>query len=67
MIADWQTYSAQDFIPFTGRTYFRLLERHYEALWPVLLLGFLTGILVAFLAIRGNGKLAGPLLGLAWG
>lgn len=66
MIADWRTYSAEDFIPFTDATYFRLLERHYEGMWPFMVLGILAGIATAAFAIRGYGKPAILLLVAAW-
>lgn len=66
MISDWRTYSPEDFVPFTERTYFRILERHNELFWPWSLLFIGFGLLLMVLAWRGKSRWCGPLLGLAW-
>ena len=33
-MSDWWTYTLSDFLLFSPRTYYRLIQRHNEALWP---------------------------------
>lgn len=51
----WLTYSLDDFLLFSPETYFRLLERHNAALWPlhVLMLGVGGGIGIPILLRTG--------------
>jgi hypothetical protein len=44
---EWWTYTLSDFLLFSPRTYYRMLERHNEAVWPaqILTLGLGLGIL----------------------
>jgi hypothetical protein len=44
---EWWTYSLSDFLLFSPRTYYRMLERHNESVWPgqILTLGIGLGIL----------------------
>lgn len=66
MIADWRTYSVEDFIPFTPEVYFRLIERVNEAQWPLHLLMILGGLAIAGLPLVGRGRVAAALLAMAW-
>ncbi len=47
---EWWTYGLSDFLLFSPRTYYRLIERHNAALWPAhvvtLALGLVVGVLV---------------------
>lgn len=49
---EWWTYSAEDFLLFSPRTYWRLIERHNEALWPAQLLTLLVGIAILWFLVR---------------
>ncbi len=44
---EWWTYTLSDFLLFSPRTYYRMLERHSEAVWPgqIVALGLGLGIL----------------------
>lgn len=44
---EWWTYALSDFLLFSPRTYYRMLERHNEAVWPAQILtgGLGLGIL----------------------
>jgi len=44
---EWWTYALSDFLLFSPRTYYRMLERHNEAVWPaqILTLGLGLGTL----------------------
>jgi hypothetical protein len=39
---EWWTYSAEDFLLFSSRSYWRLIERHNEALWPAQIMALLV-------------------------
>ena len=41
---DWWTYTLSDFLLFSPRTYYRMIERHNEALWPAQLLTTAFGL-----------------------
>ncbi|WP_454021141.1 DUF6064 family protein [Azospirillum sp. Marseille-Q6669] len=49
---EWWTYSAEDFLLFSPRTYWRLIERHNEALWPAHVLLLLVGAAILLGLIR---------------
>ncbi|MDX1126883.1 hypothetical protein GOL24_21650 [Sinorhizobium medicae] len=34
MMAEWATYTLADFLMFSPRVYFRLVERYNQGLWP---------------------------------
>jgi hypothetical protein len=66
---EWWTYSLSDFLLFSPRTYYRLIERHNEALWPVHLLTLGAGTLVAVLLRRPStrqGRVLSGLLASLW-
>ena len=67
---EWWTYSAEDFLLFSPRTYWRLIERHNEALWPAQLPALLLGIAILWLLLRprpwSHRAVAGSLAVL-WG
>ena len=47
---EWWTYGLSDFLLFSPRTYYRLIERHNAAVWPAhvvtLALGLVVGVLI---------------------
>ena len=49
---EWWTYSLSDFLLFSPRTYYRLIERHNLAVWPAQLLAFVLGLAIAFLLLQ---------------
>ncbi|MBZ2209211.1 DUF6064 family protein [Massilia sp. R798] len=54
---------------FSARTYFRLIELHNVAVWPLHLLAAALGVAVVMLARRGDersGRIAAMLLGACW-
>ncbi|HUR93344.1 MAG TPA: DUF6064 family protein [Gemmatimonadales bacterium] len=65
---EWWTYTLSDFLMFSPRTYFRMLERHNEAVWPAQIVT--VGIGLGALAVMrrawpiGSRVLAGTLAGL---
>ncbi|KAA0687614.1 DUF6064 family protein [Azospirillum brasilense] len=49
---EWWSYSTEDFLLFSPRTYWRLIERHNEALWPAHVLLLLLGAAILLWVIR---------------
>ena len=66
MIADWRSYSAEQFVPFTPEVYFRLIERVNAAQWPLHLLVLLLVAAVFLSLLKGRGAPAGVALALLW-
>jgi hypothetical protein len=46
---EWWTYGLSDFLLFSPRTYYRLLERHNATVWPGQILGLGLGVLLLWL------------------
>ena len=62
---EWSTYSLSDFLMFSERTYFRLIELYNTALWPFHLLALALGL--ALITGRPHSsRLRAILLGMAW-
>jgi hypothetical protein len=53
---EWWTYTLSDFLLFSPRTYYRLIERHNEALWPGQVAAFGLGLVVVGLLRRPNAR-----------
>jgi Family of unknown function (DUF6064) len=49
---EWWTYSLTDFLLFSPRTYYRLIERHNLTIWPAQLLALALGVVIAGLLHR---------------
>ena len=67
---EWWTYTLSDFLMFSPRTYYRMLERHNEALWPgqVVAIGLGLGILILVLRPAPvRGRIVSILLAAIWG
>lgn len=64
-MSEWATYTLSDFLMFSARTYFRLIELYNLAVWPLHLLAAAMGIALVILAWRG-GRIAPVVLGLCW-
>ena len=68
-MSEWLSYAPQDFLLFSPRVYYRLIELHNEALWPLQLAALALGLLVLFAALRGGpaaSRLAFAILGALW-
>ncbi len=66
---EWWTYGLSDFLLFSPRTYYRLLERHNTGVWPGQVLAVALGLFLIWLLRRpgpGEGRAAAGLLGLIW-
>lgn len=68
-MSEWWTYTLSDFLLFSPRTYYRLIELHHRDLWPLqpALVG--AGLALVALAARGGpraGRAASALAAAAW-
>jgi hypothetical protein len=66
---EWWTYSLSDFLLFSPRTYYRLIERHNEALWPAQLLTLGLGVLAGGLLRRPSawqGRVVSGVMAVLW-
>jgi len=66
---DWSSYSPRDLLMFSARTYYRLLERHHHAIWPVQLVALAAGIALLVLLARRDPvskRLASGVAAAAW-
>jgi hypothetical protein len=59
---EWWTYRLSDFLLFSPRTYYRMIERLNEALWPAHLLTLALGCMILALALRATM----PRLRIGW-
>ena len=66
---DWWSYTLSDFLLFSPRTYYRMIERHNEAVWPAQLLTVALGIGILG-ALRKpsttQGRIIAGILALLW-
>jgi hypothetical protein len=66
---EWWTYSLTDFLLFSPRTYYRLIERYNLAVWPTHLPAFGLGLAIAGLLARptqGRSRAAAAILAVLW-
>ena len=66
---DWLSYTLSDFLLFSPRTYYRMIERHNEVVWPahLLTLGLGLGILGALRRPSSlQGRIIAGILALLW-
>jgi hypothetical protein len=66
---EWWSYSLSDFLLFSPRTYYRLIERHNLAVWPGQILTLGLGVTMAALLRRPTprrSRAALALLALLW-
>ena len=68
-MSEWWSYTLSDFLLFSPRAYYRLLERHNEALWPAQLLTLGLGLIILGLLRRPRlwqGRAVSAFLALLW-
>jgi Family of unknown function (DUF6064) len=68
-MSEWWTYTLADFLLFSPRTYYRLVARYNDAVWPGQLLALGLGIFIAVLVLRPvpqRGRIVAALLAAAW-
>jgi hypothetical protein len=66
---EWWTYSLSDFLLFSPRTYYRLIERYNLATWPAHLLALWLGVTIAALLRRatpGRSRVVAAMLVALW-
>jgi len=69
-MSEWWTYSLSDFLMFSSRSYYRLIESYNAAIWPAHVLALVTGIIVIGAIARPRQHLqrsAALVLAAAWG
>jgi hypothetical protein len=74
-VSEWWTYTLQDFLLFSPRTYYRLFELYNREIWPAQILTLGAGVAILPLLRRGGAGpgrviatiLAGCWLWVAWG
>ena len=66
-MSEWWKYHISDFLLFSPRTYYRMIERYNEALWPAQVVTLLLGAVILWLLYWGRGRqriASGVLAGL---
>jgi Family of unknown function (DUF6064) len=66
---EWWTYGLTDFLLFSPRTYYRLIERHNLAVWPTQLVTLAVGVIIAALLrrpARGRSRAIAGMVALLW-
>jgi hypothetical protein len=68
-MSEWWTYSLSDFLLFSPRVYYRLLELHNLAVWPVHILTVLFGLAALYVLLvpgRSRDRFVFLALGAVW-
>lgn len=68
-MSEWWTYSPADFLLFSPKTYYRLLELHNAATWPGHLLAIVLGCVILFLVARPGAareRILATILAACW-
>jgi len=68
-MSEWWTYRLSDFLLFSPRTYYRMIEHYNEAVWPMQLLTVALGGIVSWALLRPRGRrtrMAWLILALLW-
>ena len=66
---EWWTYTLSDFLLFSPRTYYRLIERHNAAVWPWQIVTLGLGLATAGLLLHRapwQGRLVSGVLAALW-
>jgi len=69
-MSEWWTYSLSDFLMFSSRSYYRLIESYNAAIWPAHVLALVAGLVVigAIARPRKNlQRIAALVLAATWG
>src|SRR5215471_2719094 len=68
-MSEWWTYRLSNFLLFSPRTYYRLLELYNAAIWPAQVAAFLVGLAILVFLVRptaARARLAAGLLAACW-
>jgi hypothetical protein len=66
---EWWTYTLSDFLLFSPRTYYRLIQRHNEVVWPGQIVTIGLGLVIAWLLRRPTarqGRILSAILAILW-
>jgi hypothetical protein len=66
---EWWTYTLSDFLLFSPRTYYRMIERHNAAVWPGQIVTLGLGFLILWLLLRPrpwHGRIISAILAVLW-
>jgi len=69
-MSEWWTYSLSDFLMFSSRSYYWLIESYNTAIWPAHVLALIAGVVVISAIALPRQHLqrsAGLVLAAAWG
>jgi len=69
-MSEWWTYSLSDFLMFSSRSYYRLIESYNAAIWPAHVLALVAGIIVIGAIAQPRQHLrrsAALVVAAAWG
>lgn len=68
-MSEWWTYTLSDFLMFSPRTYYRLLELYNTAIWPLQFAGVAIGATIVALLLwkrDDRGRIVAALLAACW-
>jgi hypothetical protein len=68
-MSEWWSYTFSDFLLFSPRTYYRLIEHHNEALWPGQIVTIGLGLVIAGLLSRPapwQGRAVSGIMAALW-
>ncbi len=68
-MSEWWTYTLSDFLLFSPRTYYRMLELYNLAIWPAQVAGIAIGCAIIALLFgkhRWRGRIIAGLLAACW-
>ena len=68
-MSEWWTYTLSDFLLFSPRTYYRLIELYNLAIWPAQIVGVAIGLAIVALLVTkcgGRDRIIAGLLAACW-
>lgn len=68
-MSEWWRYTISDFLMYSARTFYRLVEQYNASLWPAHLAAILLGIGILWLILRPpvwQGRCIAGILALLW-
>jgi hypothetical protein len=67
---EWSSYGLSDFLLFSPRVYYRLIESYNRDVWPAQIVAMIAGIAASWLVLRRggprHGQLVAVILAAAW-
>ncbi len=68
-MSEWWRYTITDFLMYSARTFYRLVEQYNTALWPAHLIALLLGLGIVWLILRppmARGRWIAGILAVLW-